>query len=461
MRKAWTILSRRLRADDPNWKVWTDWYNHRLVGRRPKWDELELFRATLNSEEDWEHGSAHVNALIADKIKELKGEKVARPQPEPPEPPPPRAASIQPEIVEGKVAVPPRPAQVTFDPETFAAALGALEGLVAAVAQEAAEYPQVDRRAVAHLGAVAERLADARPTHRDFFAVGFEYDILKRYAETVKAEWPDLLAHKYEAAVDAIGRALSRFPAWVEFKKNLGETPKEISAEDLEEIVDLTRKAIEELRAPENSGIVDPSTPDAIEQVLQEIRKIDMEVGPDGARGAEEAAERVADLLEGIANTAKRFFQLCRERVTAVGGPIVKGAYEIGKKFAGGATGRIKEKAADFNDNADKYGAKFVDRSMDLLKKSFGPFVASAFMKIIFPDGDPLAFLAVFWAMNKKDVSEPSSEPDAEPKKKTPPKTTPKRSPSAKKPKSPPPKTEDASDDGDESDLEEGDGGEA
>lgn len=427
-------------------------------------EEIEIFRATLNDESDWREGPAHVNRLIAAKIAEVedreKKEDPRPPEPEFPAPPPPRAASIQPEIIEGRVAVPPRPAQVTFDPSELANALSALKGLFVAVAEEAAEYPQVDRRAAAHLEAVARRLADTRPTHRDFFAVGFEYDVLKGYSGTVEAEWPELLARKYEVAVTGLGQALSRFPAWAEFKKNLGDAPQDISPEDIETVVELTRRAIEELRAPENSGIVDPTTPDAIEQVLAEIHDIEMEVGPEGARGAEAAAERIADLLEGLANTAKSFLQLCRERITAAGGRVVR-AFEAGKRFGKGASDRVKEKVVDFNDNAERYGGKYADHVMKVVAKTFGPFVASAIMNQLAPGSEGLAFLAVLLAMNRNDNSSPPpAEGDGKPKRKTPPKKPTKRGKSTRPPKTEQPPSDEMEDGSDSLDPDDGDMGE-
>lgn len=418
VRRVWGALSLELLRIDQGWGYWVDWYNQRLAGESGPSAEINSYIVLL-SDEEWDLGSSHINRLIAKKLSRLVDpprDLAASRRPEKFESPPPRAASIQPEIVDGRVAVPPRPAETNFDPEVLAGLFAAMRSLVSDVAREAQQYPQVDPRAIGHLEALAGRLAETRPLHQDFFAAGFEHDVLKGYAATVKDQWPDPLVPKYEAVVDNLGRVLARFPAWVEFKKNLGEPqPADISPEDLEEIVALTRKAIDELRAPENSGIVDATTPDAIERVLDEIHAIELEVGPDGTQGTEEAAERVADLLEGLANTAKRFVQLCRERVAATGGPVVKGAYEAGKKFFGGATGRVKDKAGDFLKNADRHGAKFADRIMHLVGKTFGPFLAATIVQKILPGQDPLAFLAVILALAKGEPP-PSAQDGGEAK---------------------------------------------
>ena len=49
--------------DEEGWRVWTDWYEARLVGRTAE-AALEFDRLRIPSD-DWEQGPAHVNAIIA------------------------------------------------------------------------------------------------------------------------------------------------------------------------------------------------------------------------------------------------------------------------------------------------------------------------------------------------------------------------------------------------------------
>ncbi len=67
---AWDQLKSSLLAANADWDVWTDWYEARLAGKRPRWKDVEIFRVTLNEESDWQKGPAHVNALIKAKIAE-------------------------------------------------------------------------------------------------------------------------------------------------------------------------------------------------------------------------------------------------------------------------------------------------------------------------------------------------------------------------------------------------------
>ncbi len=69
----WESLNDLLAADE-GWEVWTGWYDARLRGD-PVNPELEAARVLTPTEEDWEKGPAHVNAIIAGLIEEHLGRK--------------------------------------------------------------------------------------------------------------------------------------------------------------------------------------------------------------------------------------------------------------------------------------------------------------------------------------------------------------------------------------------------
>ena len=55
------------------WQVWIDWYEAILEGRpTPGGEELDVYRVTLDSEDDWAKGPAHVNGLIKKKQEEIE-----------------------------------------------------------------------------------------------------------------------------------------------------------------------------------------------------------------------------------------------------------------------------------------------------------------------------------------------------------------------------------------------------
>jgi hypothetical protein len=62
-RDAWNRLGQALLKDNPDWKVWTDWYGARLEGR-PSDEVLEVARVMI-AEEIWQQGPRAVNAEIA------------------------------------------------------------------------------------------------------------------------------------------------------------------------------------------------------------------------------------------------------------------------------------------------------------------------------------------------------------------------------------------------------------
>ncbi|HUQ35171.1 MAG TPA: hypothetical protein VM144_02220 [Aestuariivirga sp.] len=65
----WMSLETSILELQEGWDVWARWYDSVIEGKpTPGGEALDVFRVTLNSENDWEQGPAHVNRLI--KIKE-------------------------------------------------------------------------------------------------------------------------------------------------------------------------------------------------------------------------------------------------------------------------------------------------------------------------------------------------------------------------------------------------------
>jgi hypothetical protein len=60
--RLWNALKRDLLSEGPDWHVWTDWYDARLIGKGSN-EKLEVARLTI-SDEIWEQGPAIVNAEI-------------------------------------------------------------------------------------------------------------------------------------------------------------------------------------------------------------------------------------------------------------------------------------------------------------------------------------------------------------------------------------------------------------
>ncbi|MCB1434881.1 MAG: hypothetical protein KDK75_20820, partial [Alphaproteobacteria bacterium] len=70
----WESLKKHLRAHRSGWDVWIRWYDAVLAGKpTPSGEELDIFRVTLDSEEDWKKSPRAINALIRKKEKEIAG----------------------------------------------------------------------------------------------------------------------------------------------------------------------------------------------------------------------------------------------------------------------------------------------------------------------------------------------------------------------------------------------------
>ncbi|MEJ8574337.1 hypothetical protein [Microbaculum marinum] len=75
--KGWNAVKGDLETADEDWGVWINWYERLLWGRAAHANaeaakEIDLAYVLIENEE-WEHGPAHVNALIKRRIEEIEG----------------------------------------------------------------------------------------------------------------------------------------------------------------------------------------------------------------------------------------------------------------------------------------------------------------------------------------------------------------------------------------------------
>lgn len=120
---AWAEMRRTLLSLDPNWRVWTDWYDDRLYGRSAI-EALEIARATL-PDELWNQGPAAVNARIAELIAEHAPE-AGKPGGEDGEEQAQSPAAFWFRMIDAQVDVAPPGSDLTVDPrmrDDMAAAL--------------------------------------------------------------------------------------------------------------------------------------------------------------------------------------------------------------------------------------------------------------------------------------------------------------------------------------------------
>jgi broad specificity phosphatase PhoE len=398
LNRRWQHFSRRLLAADPEWKVWTDWYSARWNGRPAMAEEIEIFRVTLNGESDWEKGPAHVNRLIAEKIAEVEG-KDPRQDPQtdaPPLPPPPKAASIEPRVVRGKVAVPSTVAELSFDSPMMTAILGALAGEVAALAADMRATPQYDQHAVAHLERIAGKLEAGQPTHTAFFAVCMEYETLRDFRARVVESWPEIFVSRYLTALSTLKSAVDKFPPWREFRKAHPDDEPELTSEQMAVLRAAAEATITELRAPENEAFVDPSTPEAVEKLAEEFAVVVAESTATADPLPLRMALRARDFVESLANTAKSFAKL-GAKVSAAAAPVGGYAKRVGGKMADGFTKELEKSLEKIAKDAGKEAPYAIGR---FLKRAFIGGIGGVTLATAFPEafGWLPAFIAALTA---------------------------------------------------------------
>jgi hypothetical protein len=336
----WEMLKEELRLADEGWDVWIDWYEARLDGRiREQNTELayvEITRNVLSTASAWEANS-EIRRLI-----DLQSQKqpLDPPPSKRPEIPRPKPAAVEPIFKGSRLTLAKKTADADMRGPTISAALKALAQTLGALAEDAAEQSNIDKRFLVRLQEIAKAIPKKRPNQTELFRLGHDYDELSAYSRTVADSWPELVAARYMAMTRAFERTLRRFPRWLDFTR---EPPIAIiSAQDARDISQAAQALSAVLRAPENLNIVDPALPNALDSISapldyagqrHEARNDPIELG----------MELLArDVLESVNNT----FKLVAELALAAKLRAAKGAEFAGKK--------LRSYATEFGKHADK-----------------------------------------------------------------------------------------------------------
>jgi hypothetical protein len=212
-----TSLYNALPADQ-NWEVWLIWYEARLEGRDVS-DEAELVYARV-PEEKWDEGPAVANAWIKAELERLN-ERVEEPSKRqsegpvtPPAVPPKVPAAIEPIIRDGRIALPEIPLAAESSGASLKAALAALRSQIAELAGDLDGEANIDRRIIAYLHRLADRVPHSAPPQEQLFILAHEQEALEAYCKVVAQEWPELFAARFLSMTRAFERMVRQFPEW-------------------------------------------------------------------------------------------------------------------------------------------------------------------------------------------------------------------------------------------------------
>lgn len=212
-------------------------------------------------------------------------------------------AAIEPIWDGDRLVLPRTSARVDLDDASLAAALVSLRNSITALADDADQESNIDKRAVRKLRRLAELIPDAAPSQANLFALGHAQESLREFQATVSEQWPEILASDYAALMLHYDRTVRQFPRWRDFVRNAAKG--HLSAEDIAATAIAAANIAQALRDEGPAEIVDAAIPRTIDRLLAMLPNAQDAVAADDAvtGGAEEIA---LDLLDGIDNVLKR-----------------------------------------------------------------------------------------------------------------------------------------------------------
>jgi hypothetical protein len=326
----WLRLAGELRRQGSHWQVWTIWYDYALKGSPAAFKsraEWETAFVDLPDPLPWDDGPEAVNTKIAERLSRLapepEGDRAA------PAVPAQRPAAIEPVWNRGVLSLPKKATKTNLDTRKFAAALKSLRTEMRALANDAAGEANIDKRFVAHLGQLADRIPQKSLRQDVLFRLGHAEAIFSGYAKIVDEQWPEFLASRYHALALHFDRTMRQSPIWREFQRNADQ--QSLTAEQIAAAPRLATEIAKALRDREALSFIDPALPES----LDELAALKTGKGvQDGARLAaiESGKEALAiDIIESVNNILKRI----AEGAIAVRVVVARSASEYAQNLVG------------------------------------------------------------------------------------------------------------------------------
>lgn len=301
----WPKLKNMFHDGNQGWDVWTRWYDAVLAGHStPGGEELDIYRVTLDSGDDWKKGPAHVNALIKAKEEEIAGRLGQTAAMNGfPEIAPLKHAAIEPVIVDGRIVLDRQPLTGSSGAEIERAAFATVKNEFQRLVQSIQNLNSVDFRFMSFALTVIAEIPDGAPTHEQLFRMGHVARTLQGYSATVNTEWPTLTASEYHAVTLQFEQSLRQYSAWRDFTKHA--TPL-VLAEPQIDAINQSVDAIAELLEVANSL---PFVDQTIPRLLRLLNKSESAMEAD--RIVKDGSDLlVADLLQSLSNVLNPVAQL-------------------------------------------------------------------------------------------------------------------------------------------------------
>lgn len=310
----------RLRDLPGDFLVWVEWYDGIVRGSRngrylfglPTGDmfdpavgpaegtalRLNLDIAMIDNAL-WKGDPAELHAEIRRLVEVARGEaKEEAGEEDIPTIPAPKPSALEAVWEDGRLVLPAAPVVADSSPENAEAALKALKADFSELALDAEDDANIDKRAIAYLRRLGERIPDAAPSNFELHRIAQNETALQNYGRTVSDEWPKIYAVRYHALSLQFKRTMGQFPAWREFK--IVAANGELSKVQVEAAPHAATEFAKALREPELANIVDEAIPAALEELAEmadSAAQNPIELGKDLI---------VADLLAAIETIAIR-----------------------------------------------------------------------------------------------------------------------------------------------------------
>lgn len=263
-RARWSRLSKELLLEDPNWSVWTDWYDALIVGNAPFIEAIEIGdpdngqygRCTLPEElyQDPPRLNAALRVVIDDYWAKTRKTIPSK-----------KPASIRPVFKNGRLSLNATPLDPELEAELAAANLQAVRNEMRELAEDVRARGNINADPAVHLERTANLIPDGIPNALALFGLIRKEAILMECLSMINEQWPDGLAAHYRANCAELSKALDMFMDRRTARRQ--SIKSELEDQELDTVMVDMQAQTDILRDDDSADIIDVEISDALDDI--------------------------------------------------------------------------------------------------------------------------------------------------------------------------------------------------
>lgn len=225
--------------------------------------------------------------------------------------PPQKPAGLEAKWEDGRIT--PSSSNIPSDTASLGKGLKALKKQIDNFRLTCSETANIDKRFCDILSDVSKQVPEGDISQEELFGLGHWEEFFHRYRQTVSAEWPTLLAARYDALTLLFCRTLDQYADWKQFKKDAGEN--NLLEQEVPYAAEVATRITEMMK---HEPLIDPKFYEALRRLSRPIAANLQSLGNASRLMVSDVLESLNNLLKAVADRITPLLEITSKTVEEV-----------------------------------------------------------------------------------------------------------------------------------------------